>query len=173
GVRAERDSAAADPAAGAPMSTGGATAQILAARQTLAWGLCQAATDGNYTLRSDLPAEGIEGGQIGGPITPGACTAMFTGEGVQNKPGFVLSLPFSDTVSPDKTVKEVTDIQFSVVGDVSLLSDPANGLADHKQAYSFVANSAGTIRTASTMLAIAYMISALAGGAAMAILAGV
>src|SRR5699024_60659 len=36
-----------------------------------------------------------------------------------------------------------------------------------------VANSAGTIRTASTMLAIAYMISALAGGAAMAILAGV
>src|SRR5699024_9436335 len=119
------------------------------------------------TLRSDLPAEGISGGKIGGPLTAEACAAMFTGEGFESKPGFVLSLPFSDTVSPDKTVKEVTDIQFSVVGDVSLLSDPANGLADHKQAYSFVANSAGTIRTASTMLAIAYMISALAGGAAM------
>ena len=169
----DEDYTAAVPAAGSPMINGGDTDQNLAARQNLAWGLCQADTDGNYTLRSDLPAEGIEGGQIGGPITPGACTAMFTGEGVQNKPGFVLSLPFSDTVSPDKTVKEVTDIQFSVVGDVSLLSDPANGLADHKQAYSFVANSAGTIRTASTMLAIAYMISAIAGGAAMAILAGV
>ena len=167
------DYTAAVPAADSPMINGGDTDQNRAARQNLAWGLCQADTDGNYTLRSDLPAEGIEGGKIGGPITPGACTAMFTGEGVQNKPGFVLSLPFSDTVSPDKTVKEVTDIQFSVVGDVSLLSDPANGLADHKQAYSFVANSAGTIRTASTMLAIAYMVSAIAGGAAMAILAGV
>src|SRR5699024_11467691 len=102
---------AAVPVAGAPMTTVAGTAPTLAARQNLAWGLCRADTDGNYTLRSDLPAEGIEGGQIGGPITPGACTAMFTGEGVQNKPGFVLSLPFSDTVSPDKTGKEVTDIQ--------------------------------------------------------------
>src|SRR5699024_2767805 len=113
----DEDYSAAVPAAGSPMINGGDTDQNLAARQNLAWGLCQADTDGNYTLRSDLPAEGIEGGKIGGPITPGACTAMFTGEGVQNKPGFVLSLPFSDTVSPDKTVKEVTAIQFSVFAD--------------------------------------------------------
>src|SRR5699024_11935122 len=135
------------------MINGGDTDQNLAARQNLAWGLCQADTDGNYTLRSDLPDEGIEGGKIGGPITPDACTAMITGEGGQNKPGFVLSLPFSDTVSPDKTVKEVTDIQFSVVGDVSLLSDPANGLADPKQASSFGANSAGPSATANNTLA--------------------
>src|SRR5699024_2197166 len=86
----DEDYTAAVPAAGSPMINGGHTDQNLAARQDLAWGLGQADTDGNYTLRSDLPDEGIEGGKIGGPLTLDACTAMFTGEGVQNKPGFVL-----------------------------------------------------------------------------------
>src|SRR5699024_12272384 len=51
--------------------------------------------------------------------------------------------------------------------------DPDNGLSESPQAYGFVANSAGTIRTASTMLAVAYLVSAIFGGVAMAILAGV
>lgn len=156
-----------------PMINGGDINDNRAARQNLAWGLCQVDTAGTYTLRSDLPDEGIEGGKIGGPLTPDACAAMFTGDGVNHEPGFVFALPFADKVSPNSTVKEVSDIQFAVVGDKSLLANPDNGLAGHEKAYSFVANSAGTTRTASTMLAIAYMISAIAGGAAMAILAGV
>lgn len=161
------------PAAGSPMITGGETNDNRAARQNLAWGLCQVDTDGNYTLRSDLPEEGIAGGKIGGPLTPDACAAMFTGEGVKHQPGFVFALPFSEQVSPDSTVAKVDDIQFAVVGDKSLLSDPDNGLVGNPEAYGFVANSAGTIRTASTLLTIAYLVSAICGGVAMALLAGV
>src|SRR5699024_7807943 len=96
-----------------------------------AWGLCQVDASGNYTLRSDLPAEGIEGGKIGGPLTPEACTQIFTGDGVNNETGVVFALPFADKVSPDVTVDKVKDIQFAVVGDASLLSDPEKGLAEH------------------------------------------
>ena len=169
----DQDYSAAVPVAGSPMITGGDTSDSRAARQNLAWGLCQVDTEGNYTLRSDLPDEGIAGGVIGGPLTPEACTAMYTGDGVEHQGGFVFSLPFSDQVSPDSTVAELDDVQFAVVGDRSLLSDPDNDLASNPQAYGFVANSAGTIRTASTMLTITYLVSAIFGGAAMAILAGV
>src|SRR5699024_9287704 len=96
-----------------PMINGGDINDNRAARQNLAWGLCQVGTAGNYTLRSDLPDEGIEGGKIGGPLTPDACAAIFTGDGVNNEPGFVFTLPFADKVSPDSTVKEVSDIQFA------------------------------------------------------------
>ncbi|MDN5893236.1 MAG: hypothetical protein L0H93_04340 [Nocardioides sp.] len=169
----DEDYSAVVPVAGSPMITGGHTNDNRAARQNLAWGLCQVDTEGNYTLRSDLPEEGIAGGKIGGPLTQDACTAMFTGDGVNHDPRFVFSLPFSDKVSPDSTVAELDDIQFAVVGDKSLLSDPDNELASHPQAYGFVANSAGTIRTASTLLTISYLVSALCGGVAMALLAGV
>lgn len=169
----DEDFSAVVPVAGSPMITGGETNENRAARQNLAWGLCQVDSDGNYTLRSDLPEEGIAGGKIGGPLTPDACAAMFTGEGVKHQPGFVFALPFSEQVSPDSTVAKVDDIQFAVVGDKSLLSDPDNGLAGNPEAYGFVANSAGTIRTASTLLTIAYLVSAICGGVAMALLAGV
>lgn len=167
----EDDYSAAVPPAGSPMLNGGFTNDDRAARQNQAWGLCQVDASGNYTLRSDLPAEGIEGGKIGGPLTPEACTQIFTGDGVNNEAGVVFALPFADKVSPDVTVDKVKDIQFAVVGDASLLSDPENGLAEHPKAYSYVSNSAGTIRTSTTMLAITYAISALIGAAAMTILA--
>jgi hypothetical protein len=167
----ETDYSAAAPPAGSPMLGGGFTNGDRAARQNQAWGLCQVDASGNYTLRSDLPAEGIEGGKIGGPLTPEACTQIFTGDGVNNETGVVFALPFADKVSPDVTVDKVKDIQFAVVGDASLLSNPENGLAEHPEAYSYVSNSAGTIRTSTTMLAITYAISALIGAAAMTILA--
>lgn len=167
----EDDYSAAVPPAGSPMLNGGFTNDDRAARQNQAWGLCQVDASGNYTLRSDLPAEGIEGGKIGGPLTPEACAQIFTGDGVNNETGIVFALPFADKVSPDVTVDKVKDIQFAVVGDASLLSDPENGLAEHPEAYSYVSNSAGTIRTSTTMLAITYAISALIGAAAMTILA--
>ncbi|SLN03182.1 antifreeze glycoprotein [Corynebacterium xerosis] len=167
----EDDYSAAVPPAGSPMLNSGFTNDDRAARQNQAWGLCQAETSGNYTLRSDLPAEGIKGGKIGGPLTPEACAQIFTGDGVNNETGIVFALPFADKVSPDVTVDKVKDIQFAVVGDASLLSDPENGLAEHPDAYSYVSNSAGTIRTSTTMLAITYAISALIGAAAMTILA--
>ncbi|MGP4915590.1 hypothetical protein ACTXJ9_07790 [Brachybacterium tyrofermentans] len=162
---------AAVPPAGSPMLNGGFTNDDRAARQNQAWGLCQVDATGNYTLRSDLPAEGIEGGKIGGPITPEACAQIFTGDGVNNETGVVFALPFADKVSPDVTVDKVKDIQFAVVGDASLLSNPENGLAEHPEAYSYVSNSAGTIRTSTTMLAITYTISAIIGALAMTILA--
>ncbi|GAA1491462.1 hypothetical protein [Brachybacterium sacelli] len=167
----EDDYSAAVPPAGSPMLDGGFTNDDRAARQNQAWGLCQVDASGNYTLRSDLPAEGIEGGKIGGPLTPEACTQIFTGDGVNNETGVVFALPFADKVSPDVTVDKVKKIQFAVVGDASLLSDPENGLAEYPEAYSYVSNSAGTIRTSTTMLAITYMISALIGAAAMTVLA--
>lgn len=167
----EDDYSAAVPPAGSPMLNGGFTNDDRAARQNQAWGLCQADASGNYTLRSDLPAEGIEGGKIGGPLTPEACAQIFTGDGVNNETGIVFALPFADKVSPDVTVDKVKKIQFAVVGDASLLSDPEKGLAEHPEAYSYVSNSAGTIRTSTTMLAITYAISALIGAAAMTILA--
>ncbi|WP_394217015.1 Yip1 family protein [Brachybacterium vulturis] len=167
----EDDYSAAVPPAGSPMLNGGFTNDDRAARQNQAWGLCQVDASGNYTLRSDLPAEGIDGGKIGGPLTPEACAQIFTGDGVNNETGVVFALPFADKVSPDVTVDKVKDIQFAVVGDASLLSDPENGLAEHPEAYSYVSNSAGTIRTSTTMLAITYAISALIGAAAMTILA--
>lgn len=167
----EDDYSAAVPPAGSPMLNGGFTNDDRAARQNQAWGLCQVDASGNYTLRSDLLAEGIEGGKIGGPLTPEACAQIFTGDGVNNETGVVFALPFADKVSPDVTVDKVEDIQFAVVGDASLLSDPENGLAEHPAAYSYVSNSAGTIRTSTTMLAITYAISALIGAAAMTILA--
>ncbi|MGP9843296.1 hypothetical protein [Brachybacterium sp. 107] len=169
----EDDYSAAVPPAGSPMLNGGFTNEDRAARQNQAWGLCQVDASGNYTLRSDLPAEGIKGGKIGGPLTPEACAQIFTGDGVNNETGVVFALPFADKVSPDVTVGKVKDIQFAVVGDASLLSNPENGLAEHPEAYSYVSNSAGTIRTSTTMLAITYAISALIGAAAMSILAAV
>jgi len=167
----DTDYTAAVPPSGSPMLNGGYTNDDRAARQNQAWGLCQAGTDGTYTLRSDLPAEGIEGGKIGGPLTPDACTQIFTGDGVNNETGIVFALPFADTVSPDVTVKQVKDIQFAVVGDLNLLSDPDNGLAEHTEAYSYVSNTSGTLRSATTLLAITYAISALVGSLAMAFLA--
>lgn len=167
----ETDYSAAVPPAGSPMLNGGFTNDDRAARQNQAWGLCQVDASGNYTLRSDLPTEGIEGGKIGGPLTPVACAQIFTGDGVNNETGIVFALPFADKVSPDVTVDKVKKIQFAVVGDTSLLSDTENGLAEHPEAYSYVSNSAGTIRTSTTMLAITYMISALIGAAAMTVLA--
>ncbi|MFI8776569.1 Yip1 family protein [Brachybacterium paraconglomeratum] len=167
----DTDYTAAVPPVGSPMLNGGFTNDDRAARQNQAWGLCQAGPDGTYTLRSDLPAEGIEGGKIGGPLTPDACTQIFTGEGVNNETGIVFALPFADTVSPDVTVKQVKDIQFAVVGDAGLLSNPENGLAEHAEAYSYVSNTSGTIRTSTTLVAITYAISALIGSLAMAFLA--
>ncbi|MEV0869425.1 hypothetical protein AB0I24_15990 [Brachybacterium paraconglomeratum] len=169
----EEDFSAAVPPKGSPMLTGGDTNSNRLGRQNQAWGLCQADTDGGYTLRSDLPAEGIEGGKIGGPLTPEACTQIFTGEGAKHETGFVFSLPFSDAVSADTTIKELAEVQFAVVGDKSTLDDPENGLADSSQAYYYVSNAAGTIRTTPTMNAIVYAIGALIGGFAMVILAGV
>ncbi|WP_263310044.1 Yip1 family protein [Brachybacterium atlanticum] len=167
----DTDYSAAVPPVGSPMLNGGFTNDDRTARQNQAWGLCQASPDGTYTLRSDLPADGIEGGKIGGPLTPEACTQIFTGEGVNNETGIVFALPFADTVSPDVTVKQVKDIQFAVVGDAGLLSNPENGLAEHAEAYSYVSNTAGTIRTSTTLVAITYAISALIGSLAMAFLA--
>src|SRR5690625_4683838 len=172
-VDGDKDYTAAVPVAGSPMLNGGDTNEGRAARQNLAWGLCQAGADGNYSMRSDLPDEGIEGGNIGGPLNPEACRSIFTGDGVKHETSFTFSLPFSDKVSPDTTVSEYEEVQFAVVGDRALLMDPDNGLSESPQAYGFVANSAGTIRTASTMLAVAYLVSAIFGGVAMAILAGV
>ncbi|PCC37801.1 hypothetical protein CIK66_17445 [Brachybacterium alimentarium] len=167
----DTDHSAAVPPAGSPMLGGGFTNDDRAARQNQAWGLCQVDASGNYTLRSDLPAEGIEGGKIGGPLTPEACAEIFTGDGVNNETGIVFALPFADKVSPDVTVDKVKKIQFAVVGDGNLLSNPDNGLAEHAEAYSYVSNSAGTIRTSTTMLAITYAISAIIGAAAMTVLA--
>lgn len=169
----DTDYSAAVPVAGSPMIVGGDTNANRLGRQSQAWGLCQADAEGNYTLRSDLPDEGIEGGKIGGPITPDACKQIFTGDGVKNEANFVFSLPFSDTVSADSTVKELKDVQFAVVGDKKTLDDPDNGLAEHSQAYYYVSNTAGTIRTTPTMNVIVYAIGAIFGGIAMAILAGV
>lgn len=167
----DTDYSAAVPPVGSPMLNGGFTNDDRAARQNQAWGLCQASPDGTFTLRSDLPDAGIEGGKIGGPLTPDACTQIFTGEGVNNETGIVFALPFADTVSPDVTVKQVKDIQFAVVGDAGLLSNPENGLAEHAEAYSYVSNTSGTIRTSTTLVAITYAISALIGSLAMAFLA--
>lgn len=167
----DTDYSASIPPVGSPMLNGGFTNDDRAARQNQAWGLCQASADGTHTLRSDLPAEGIEGGKIGGPLTPEACTQIFTGEGVNNETGIVFALPFADTVSPDVTVKQVKDIQFAVVGDAGLLANPENGLAEHTEAYSFVSNTSGTVRTSTTLVAITYAISALIGSLAMAFLA--
>ncbi|MGP5291915.1 hypothetical protein ACTXL6_17785 [Brachybacterium tyrofermentans] len=169
----EEDFSAAVPPTGSPMLTGGDTNANRLGRQNQAWGLCQVDADGAYTLRSDLPAEGIEGGKIGGPLTPEACTQIFTGDGAKHETGFVFSLPFSDAVSADTTVKELAEVQFAVVGDKSTLADPENGLADSSQAYYYVSNAAGTIRTTTTMNVIVYAIGALIGGIAMVILAGV
>lgn len=169
----DEDFSAAVPEAGSPMLVGGDTNSNRLGRQNQAWGLCQVDADGAYTLRSDLPAEGIEGGKIGGPLTPEACTQLFTGDGAKHETGFVFSLPFSDAVSADTTVKEVAEVQFAVVGDKSTLDDPENGLADSSQAYYYVSNTAGTIRTTPTMNVIVYAIGALIGGIAMVILAGV
>lgn len=169
----EEDFSAAVPPTGSPMLTGGDTNANRLGRQNQAWGLCQVDADGAYTLRSDLPAEGIEGGKIGGPLTPEACTQIFTGDGAKHETGFVFSLPFSDAVSADTTVKELAEVQFAVVGDKSTLDDPENGLADSSQAYYYVSNAAGTIRTTTTMNVIVYAIGALIGGIAMVILAGV
>lgn len=169
----EEDFSAAVPPTGSPMLTGGDTNANRLGRQNQAWGLCQVDANGAYTLRSDLPAEGIEGGKIGGPLTPEACTQIFTGDGAKHETGFVFSLPFSDAVSADTTVKELAEVQFAVVGDKSTLDDPENGLADSSQAYYYVSNAAGTIRTTTTMNVIVYAIGALIGGIAMVILAGV
>lgn len=90
---------------------------------------------------------------------------------MNNETGIVFALPFADTVSPDVTVKQVKDIQFAVVGDAGLLSNPENGLAEQAEAYSYVSNTSGTIRTSTTLVAITYAISALIGSLAMAFLA--
>src|SRR5690625_606981 len=147
------------------MLNGGDTNEGRAARQNLAWGLCQADADGNYSMRSDLPDEGIEGGNIGGPLNPEACRSIFTGDGVKHETSFTFSLPFSDKVSPDTTVSEYEEVQFAVVGDRALLMDPDNGLSESPQAYGFVANSAGTDRKStrlnSSHVAISYAVFCL------------
>src|SRR5699024_12265364 len=82
-----------------PMLVGGETNEARAARQNLAWGLCDVDADGNYSMRSDLPEEGIEGGEIGGPLTPEACHSIFTGDGVEDETGVGVALPGSGDVS--------------------------------------------------------------------------
>ncbi|MCG7308300.1 hypothetical protein [Brachybacterium sp. ACRRE] len=162
--------AVAVPAAGSPMLND-MTNDKRVARQSQAWGLCAIDAKGNYSLRADLPKEGIEGGKIGGPITPEACKQIFTGSGNQNESKFVFHLPFSDKVSADTTIKELSEVQFAVVGDKDTLQDPDNGLASHPQAYAYVSNVSGTTRTAHSILAWAYAVSAVIGGLAMALLA--
>ncbi|UQN30479.1 hypothetical protein [Brachybacterium kimchii] len=162
--------AVAVPAAGSPMLNDTNNDKRVA-RQSQAWGLCAIDAKGNYSLRSDLPKEGIDGGKIGGPITPEACKQIFTGSGNQNESKFVFHLPFSDKVSADTTIKELSDVQFAVVGDKDTLQDPDNGLASHPTAYAYVSNVSGTTRTAHSILAWTYAVSAVIGGLAMALLA--
>src|SRR5690625_8012703 len=124
------DYSSAVPVAGSQMLNGGDTNEGRAARQNLAWGLCQADADGNYSMRSDLPDEGLEGGNIGGPLDPEACRSLLTGDGVKHEPSFTFSLQSSDKVSPDPTVSPYEDVQIAVVGDRALLLDPSSGLSD-------------------------------------------
>src|SRR5699024_875009 len=64
-VDGDKDYTAAVPLAGSPMINGGDTNEGLAARQNLAWGLCQSGAAGCYSILTAMPSEWIDVGYIG------------------------------------------------------------------------------------------------------------
>lgn len=148
------------------------------------WGLCAPGgyNDGeNFGLRVDIPAERnadgmIPAGDIGGEFSGGGVDENSCGE-------FAGKTTADDDYSTSWTgavqdffksgdnADAFKEIDLFVVGNSNILNDPKEGIASVPELYDYEGSLTGADRSVSPVVAAAYMISAIVGAIAMALLA--
>lgn len=169
----------------APPSSQGKAVQVMNF-----WGLCAPGgyNDGeNFGLRVHIPAnrngddpgnpEGVIpggdiGGELGGPGKDKNACGEFGTKKVTDDP---YTKGFLDGVQAFfKTGDNADDfkaIDLFVVGNSNVLNDPKEGIASVPELYDFEGNLTGADRSVSPIVAAVYMVSAIIGAIAMALLA--